>query len=183
VLAKIIKKNASTNIHLSLFYADEWYVPTMDYWAKREQNNTQVTPVVKSNAAVLSAWKKEGKGAHKIMCMGNENEIDILYSFLENEFSNELNLYRSKPTYIEISHKNISKKTAIEVILKNCYPTISMENVMAFGDNYNDIEMLEAVGCGVAVANANNEVLKIANKITDTNKNDGVAKVIQEIFN
>ena len=53
---------------------------------------------------------------------------------------------------------------------------------MAFGDNYNDIEMLKAVGLGVAVANANDEVLKVANKITDTNKNDGVAKILQGLF-
>ncbi len=57
-----------------------------------------------------------------------------------------------------------------------------MKNVIAFGDNYNDIEMLKSVGLGVAVANAIDEVLQIANKITDTNKNDGVAKVIQELF-
>jgi hydroxymethylpyrimidine pyrophosphatase-like HAD family hydrolase len=57
-----------------------------------------------------------------------------------------------------------------------------MKNVLAFGDNYNDIEMLKSVGLGVAVANAIEEVLQIANKITDTNKNDGVAKVIRELF-
>ena len=91
-------------------------------------------------------------------------------------------LYRSKPTYIEISHKSISKKTGIEVLLKNCYPALSMKNVVAFGDNYNDIEMLEAVGLGIAVANANKEVLAIADIITDSNKDDGVVKAIQEFF-
>jgi hydroxymethylpyrimidine pyrophosphatase-like HAD family hydrolase len=89
-------------------------------------------------------------------------------------------LYRSKDTYIEISHKNISKKTAIEVLLKDHYTNISMDKVIAFGDNYNDIEMLKAVGLGVAVANANYEVLQIADVVTDTNKNDGVAKAIKE---
>jgi len=182
ILAEIINQCVNTNIHLSLYYADEWYVPSIDYWAKREENNTKVTPTVKSNSAVLSQWKNEGKGAHKIMCMGDESEIDILYNTLEKEFSDEIMLYRSKPTYIEISHKSISKKTAIEVLLKNCYQDLSMKDVMAFGDNYNDIEMLKAVGLGVAVANANDEVLKIADRITDTNKNDGVAKVLEELF-
>ena len=154
----------------------------MDYWAKREEFNTKVTPVIKLGQAVLSTWEKEGKGAHKIMCMGEENEIHALYQWLENTFSNDLTLYRSKPTYIEISHKSISKKTAIEVLLKSEYPTFSMENVVAFGDNYNDIEMLKSVGMGVAVANAKEEVLKIANKVTDTNVNDGVAKVLQALF-
>ena len=182
VLSVIINKCVETAIHLSLYYADEWYVPSMDYWAKREADNTKVTPVIKSNAEVLSQWKKEGKGAHKIMCMGDETEIDDLYKSLEEEYPDEIMLYRSKPTYIEISDRSVSKKTAIEVLLKNCYPDISKKHTVAFGDNYNDIEMLKSIGLGVAVANANAEVLQIANKITDTNKNDGVAKVLQELF-
>jgi hypothetical protein len=182
VLAEIINQCTNTSIHLSLFHADEWYVPAMDYWAKREENNTKVTPIVKSNIEVLDAWNTEGKGAHKIMCMGDETEIDILYKSLEKNFSNEIMLYRSKETYIEISHKDVSKKTAIDLLLKHCYPTLSMDNVVAFGDNYNDIEMLKAVGLGVAVGNANYEVLKVAKVITDTNKNDGVAKAIKEYF-
>ena len=182
VLTEIINKCTNTSVHLSLFHADEWYVPSMDYWAKREQNNTKVTPVVKSNKEVLSTWIKEKKGAHKIMCMGDELEIDVLYNYLEKEFSEEIMLYRSKETYIEISHKDISKKTAIDVVLENCYPTISIDNVVAFGDNYNDIEMLKAVGLGVAVGNAKYEVLQVADAVTDTNKNDGVAKAIKEFI-
>lgn len=182
VLAEIINKCATTSIHLSLYHADEWYVPAMDYWAKREENNTKVIPEVKASQEVLNTWVNEGKGAHKIMCMGDADEIDALYKSLEANYSNEIMLYRSKDTYIEISHKSISKKTAIEVLLKDYYTNISMENVVAFGDNYNDIEMLKAVGLGVAVANANYEVLKAAKVITDTNKKDGVAKAIKEFI-
>ena len=182
VLEAIINLCSKTLIHLSLYYADEWYVPSLDYWAKREANNTKVKPEIKPSLEVLSQWKKEKKGAHKIMCMGDESEIGELYNLLEKNYSNEIKLYRSKSTYIEISHIAISKKTAIEVILKNSYSTILIKNVVAFGDNYNDIEMLKAVGLGVAVSNANEEVLSIADKITDSNINDGVAKAIQELF-
>lgn len=182
VLEVIINQCSSTTIHLSLYHANEWYVPSMDYWAKREANNTKVTPTVKPNVTVLNHWRNEGKGAHKIMCMGDEREIDTLYKSLEENYSNEIMLYRSKPTYIEISHSSISKKTAIEVLLEKCYPSFLMKNVVAFGDNYNDIEMLKSVGLGVAVSNANDEVLAIADRITDTNKNDGVAKMIEKLF-
>jgi hypothetical protein len=182
VLEAVIGLCAKTTIHLSLYFEDEWYVPTIDFWAKKEEHNTKVTPEVKSSKEVLCQWKNEGKGAHKIMCMGDETEIDVLYKALENSFSSEIMLYRSKPTYIEISHHSVSKKTAIEVLLNNCYPEFTMKDIVAFGDNYNDIEMLNAVGLGVAVANAIEEVLQIADKVTDTNKNDGVAKTIQELF-
>lgn len=182
VLETIVQLCEKTAIHLSLYYQDDWFVPEMDFWANRESKNTKVVPIVKSSKSVLTQWKNEGKGAHKIMCMGDESEIDKLYKVLENSFSNEIILYRSKSTYIEISHCSVSKKTAIEVLLKHCYPKLSMKNIVAFGDNYNDLEMLKAVGLGVAVANAIEEVLQIANKITDTNKNNGVAKTIQELF-
>ncbi len=182
VLETVIQLCEKTTIHLSLYFEDEWFVPSMDFWAIRESENTKVTPIVKSSKSVLSYWKKEGKGAHKMMCMGDETEIDVLYKALENSFHSEIMLYRSKPTYIEISHISVSKKTAIEVLLNSYYTNISMENIVAFGDNYNDIEMLKAVGLGVAVANAIEEVLQIADKITDTNKNNGVAKTIQELF-
>jgi Cof subfamily protein (haloacid dehalogenase superfamily) len=182
VLEAILNKCENTSIHLSLYFADEWYVPSMDYWAKRESNNTKVSPSIKSGLEVLNQWGNENKGAHKIMCMGDEEEIDTLYKTLEISYANEINLYRSKPTYIEISHKAISKKTAIEVLLKKCYPAVSMNDVVAFGDNYNDIEMLQSVGFGVAMANSKTEVLKIADKISDSNINDGVAKMIEELF-
>lgn len=182
VLEAIIEACAGTSIHLSLYHHDEWYVPSLDYWANREIYNTKVNPVVKSNQDVLKTWKQEGKEAHKIMCMGIEDEIDALYKSLEKNHSDDIILYRSKPTYIEISHRSISKKTAIETLINHRYPNITIDNVIAFGDNYNDVEMLKAVGLGIAVANANDHVLKIAKQITDTNKNDGVAKALRELF-
>lgn len=182
ILESIINHCQNTSIHISLYHHDEWFVPSLDYWAKREINNTKVHPEMKSNVHVLKSWKLEGKGAHKIMCMGDEHEIDFLYHTLEREHHNDIILYRSKSTYIEISHRSISKKTAIETLINHSYPNFAMHDVIAFGDNYNDIEMLKAVGLGVAVENANEDVLKIAKRVTDTNKNDGVAKILSELF-
>ncbi len=182
MIQNIADQCKENSVHLSLYFNDEWYVPSMDFWAKREENNTKVSPIVKSTEDVIHRWTQEKKGAHKIMCMGDENEIDMLYKYLEKNHSDDVHLYRSKPTYIEISHKSISKKTAIEVLLTHTYSTINMEEIIAFGDNFNDIEMLEAVGMGIAVANAQTQVLEIANMVTDTNKNDGVAKALKELF-
>ena len=84
VLEAVIELCKKTTIHLSLYFEDEWFVPAMDFWANRESENTKVTPIVKSSKSVLSQWKNEGKGAHKMMCMGKESEIDVLYKALEN---------------------------------------------------------------------------------------------------
>ena len=66
--------------------------------------------------------------------------------------------------------------------MEACYPEYTMDEVVAFGDNYNDIEMLKAVGLGVAVSNAKDEVLAIADSVTETNKHDGVAIALGGIF-
>ncbi len=170
--------NDDLNVHISLYNNDEWFVPEIDFWAKREANNTKVNPIVKPINQVLKDWKSDLKGAHKIMCMGDEKLINLIVVFLESKYSSDLHLYRSKPTYLEIAHKSISKLTAIELLL-NTHFNIPIEQAIAFGDNYNDIEMLKAVGMGVAVANAKPETLEIANFITLAGKEDGVATYLK----
>lgn len=183
VLDKLIQYTSKTTIHVSLYQDDSWYVPSMDFWALREQNNTKVDPEVRSLTDTLKEWKMNGKGAHKIMCMGDELEINGLYKDLERTHFDDIVLYRSKPTYIEIANRKISKKTAIESLLASKFPNISMNDIIAFGDNYNDVEMLQSVGHGVAVANAKEAVRVVANELTKKNTENGVALSIQRHFN
>ena len=172
---------SDSNLHLSLYHQDEWYVPDLDFWAKREWNNTKVEPTPQNITITLKKWKKENKGAHKIMIMGDEQALDALEEWIAKNESQTIIGYRSKPTYLEIAPRFVSKKTAIQELLKYKYPDISFSEITAFGDNYNDIEMLKAVGIGVAVANAKPEVLAIADEITNTNKEDGVARYLEKM--
>lgn len=183
IIADMMQFNAAQKIHFSLYNNDDWYVPKMDYWAKREQNNTKVIPTVLSNEAVVTSWKAEGKGAHKIMCMGNIDDIDKLSAYLKETYGNQLHIYRSKSTYIEIAPSAISKKTAITFLLEKVYPNLTISDAVAFGDNYNDIEMLQAVGFGVAVANAKAEVKAVAKYQTSAGTANGVAEFIKKYIN
>lgn len=171
-----------TSIHLSLYHQDEWFVPTNDYWAKREAHNTKITPKIQSLTTTLSYWEKESKSAHKIMCMGEAEEIDALYQRLIKAHAHEINAYRSKDTYIEISHINQDKASALELLLMKYYPEVGMENVIAFGDNYNDATLLEKTGLGVAVANAKKEILNKTKHICKPNIEDGVALFLKELL-
>ncbi|HSI70438.1 MAG TPA: HAD family hydrolase [Gillisia sp.] len=169
------------NCHLSLYHHDEWYVPQEDKWALRETNNTKVTPTVKTNTEVIKKWEQEDKGAHKIMAMGNIDHIDKIRDHLENKFSGKLHLYRSKDTYLEIAPSSISKYTAIEMLLQEHF-NYSPTEAVAIGDNYNDVEMLRNVGYGVAVGNARQEAMDAANIVCGKSIEDGVAKILGEIF-
>ena len=170
---------SNTSIHTSLYHAEEWYVAEMDFWANRESSNTKVMPQVQTLETTLNTWDQENKGAHKIMCMGNPEEIDQLEIYINAKHAEEIIAYRSKDTYLEISPRIVSKKTALQRLIEIQYPSLTLANVMAFGDNFNDIDMLAAVGVGVAVANAIDEVLAITNVTTKTNKEDGVALFLE----
>ena len=181
LLELIVQYISETKIHFSLYHKDEWVVPEMDYWAKREAHNTKVNPKIAPLQKTLADWKKRNISAHKVMCMGAEEEIEILYQKLQLH-QNEINAYRSKNTYIEVSHIEQDKASALSMLLEQKYPSILMENVVAFGDNYNDATLLEKVGLGVAVANAKEEVLKKANTTCEANIKDGVALFLNELF-
>lgn len=172
----------NTSLHLSLYSEDNWYAPGIDKWTEREINNTRVTPTMLSNDAVINMWKSQNhSGAHKIMVMGDEIEIDMLRKYLLASYPEELNLYLSKPTYLEIASNKTSKAIALNILLTKLYDFDESE-VMAFGDNFNDIEMLKAVGLGIAVDNAKQEVKDIAKEITLKNIDNGVAISILKHF-
>lgn len=174
--------NLEVDCHISLYNNTEWYVPQMDHWAKREENNTRITPQIKSTKAVLEDWKSGDKGAHKIMCMGEKEKIDAVENHLFERYKDQLHLYRSKDTYLEITNKEVSKLTAVKYLLDSHFH-LSLNETIAFGDNYNDFEMLKAAGMGIAVGNARPEILEIAKLITHHNTDDGVAKSLQQLFN
>lgn len=73
--------------------------------------------------------------------------------------------------------KNSDKGTALQILLHHL--NLSPSDVIAFGDDANDIPMLKLAGTAVAVSNAIDEVKAISHAITDSNDNDGVARFIE----
>ena len=59
---------------------------------------------------------------------------------------------------------------------------INAKQILAFGDMPNDDAMLKAAGWGVAVANAHPDTLRAADEVTDSNVDNGVAKVLEEML-
>ena len=82
---------------------------------------------------------------------------------------------------VEINNKGVSKGKAVKALAD--YYGFKREEIVCIGDNENDISMIEYAGFGVAMGNAIDKVKKLADYITDTNKEDGVAKAIKKIFN
>ena len=78
---------------------------------------------------------------------------------------------------VEINEKSANKGEALRFLCEHL--GVDVSESMAFGDGSNDRSMIEAAGIGVAMANADESLRDIADCITDTNDNDGVAKAIR----
>ena len=79
---------------------------------------------------------------------------------------------------IEIVRKGLNKAVGISKIAHELQ--IPTNRIIAFGDEDNDLEMLDYAGTGVAMSNGIAELKSIANEITDTNNNDGIGKFLAE---
>lgn len=114
----------------------------------------------------------------KALMVGEPDKMKIVEAKLQVELAEDFSVMRSKPFFLEFTEKGVTKGTSLNHLIQEC--GIKREEVIAIGDSYNDQEMIEFAGLGVAMGNAPDDIKAIADHITDTNMNDGVAKVVEE---
>ncbi|MBU3200452.1 Cof-type HAD-IIB family hydrolase [Clostridium estertheticum] len=165
-------------VHMSLYKDDEWYIEKIDEWSSQESAITNIDPNVINFTDLFNVWEREKSGPNKLLCMAEPDKIKALDLLIKSYHSNNLNVYPSKPTYLEIMPNNVSKTSAIEILMSKF--NIQRSEIIAIGDNYNDISMIEFAGVGVAMGNAPEGVKEYADYITSTNDEDGVAVAIKK---
>lgn len=82
--------------------------------------------------------------------------------------------------YTEISAKNVDKWTALEFLKEKMQ--ISSEEIVAIGDNVNDKKMIEKSGYGIAMGQSAPQIKEIADYVTDSNVDDGVANALDKLL-
>ena len=92
----------------------------------------------------------------------------------------DFSVYRSEPFFLEILPKGIDKAQRLEVLLGIL--GISREEMIACGDGYNDLTMIQYAGLGIAMENAVFPVRKAADYITASNEEDGVALAVEKFL-
>ena len=88
-----------------------------------------------------------------------------------------MTVMRTNPEYLEFYHREAGKGRALLGLCRHY--GVDQELTLTFGDNFNDVSMLEAAGCGVAVANSNEEAAAAADWVSPlTNNESAVADAI-----
>lgn len=123
------------------------------------------------------------KNKDKLDCMDIIVNDDDLKKHIMNEIHNttdEVYLTSSIKQLLEISYKDAGKKSGLKFLAE--YLNIPRENIAAFGDADNDLDMIEYAGCGIAMANASDNLLKAADYTTLHHDKDGVAYAFKNII-
>ena len=81
---------------------------------------------------------------------------------------------------IEISHRNAGKHSGVKYFMEML--GLNREEIAAFGDADNDVDMLEFAGCGIAMENASPKCKEVADYVTKHHAEDGVAYGLREIL-
>lgn len=115
----------------------------------------------------------------KIVGVGEAETLREKRLALEKIFAGKLYVTQSSFDLIEFLHPDVSKGNALKVIAANL--GIAPEEVVAIGDNHNDIGMLRFAGLGVAMGNATDEVKAAADYVTLSNAEEGVAAMIEKL--
>ena len=95
-------------------------------------------------------------------------------------FKSELSFVQSTPFYLEATMKGINKASSLQAVCDKM--NISPEEVIAFGDEHNDIKMIEFAGLGVAMGNACQQLKAVADEITLSNNEDGIAHILEKYY-
>jgi Cof subfamily protein (haloacid dehalogenase superfamily) len=116
----------------------------------------------------------------KIVGIGGAETLREKRRELERIFSSQVYVTQSSFDLVELLHPHVSKGNALRAIAEDL--AILPEEVVAIGDNHNDIGMLRFAGLGVAMGNAHAEVKSAADFVTLSNAEDGVAVVVEEMI-
>lgn len=147
-----------------------------------------------SNLNLLVQGGEEPPGSFDNYNMWNcKNTVKILSFIPEEEKEKEeivrrevedcceqIEIIRTSAYFLEFLKEGTSKFSALEVLLREL--GISLDEVAAFGDQENDRELVKRCGVGVAVANGADHVKEVADYITASNNEDGVARFIKKFI-
>ncbi len=116
----------------------------------------------------------------KFLLVGEPEYMMSQVETMAEHFKGRLNVFQSEPFFIEVVPLGIDKASSLEVLLTKLGMT--KDELVACGDGRNDVTMVAYAGMGVAMENACDEVKAVADYITTSCDEDGVAKVIEKYF-
>lgn len=169
------------DMSINIYTEDQWLSNNTDRWTRREMNNTLVEPDVTNIASDNIQTHLTGKYVHKVLIRSNPENTNEVAAKLKSAGQDQLaNMTVTKSKLMEFTPYGVNKGKAIMQIAE--LTGIATDQMMAFGDADNDVEMLQTVKYGFAMEDASDRLRAAAYEMVGSNEQDGVAVKLEEIF-
>lgn len=170
----VIELAEARGLHINVYLDDKLYVQEIE---ERTKLYLKIANVPAYPVGRLSSFLKAAPT--KILVIGEPEELRELQQAIQKKLGQQVEITKSKPFFLEIISCHASKGKALASLAEKW--GIEREEIMAFGDNYNDLSMLDYAGLGVAMGNAPDDVKQKADLVAESNEEDGMAKVIERM--
>jgi 5-amino-6-(5-phospho-D-ribitylamino)uracil phosphatase len=153
---------------------DRWYTDRLD---KRYLTETAKL-MGPDQVAPMGKWLTEP--VTKLLFLAGADRITELGRRIAEALPHQVSMVQTEGHLLQVMHVTVSKAQALRCVAAEL--CVARENVMAIGDNANDVGMLQWAAIGVAVGNATPEVKAVARLVTAGNDEDGVAQAVRQLI-
>jgi Cof subfamily protein (haloacid dehalogenase superfamily) len=173
IAARVLDYALERHLHLHFYHDDRLFTTDIDDWKARiyrEQTGAHLEYEPDFN-------RFRGLEPTKMIIVDEPPQVEDMMHECSAMFGDAVTVTRSKPIYLEFLHPSVNKGAGFEALCRHL--EIPLEQTAAFGDSFNDIEMLQLAGESIAVENAIPEVKAIVQRICPSNEENGVAQVLE----
>lgn len=158
-----------------------WCFMSLEQWVVKDRSDPRVQEqeqLVKTQAQEGTIDSIVDPQVNKILCISHPDKLPQVHKALAEAFPQYI-MVACADTLLEITDPSVTKGTAIKQL---CFTwNIPLENTIAFGDHYNDVEMLKTAGKGFLMANAPEELKQQFSLHTRSNDEDGIAFALKQL--
>jgi len=139
--------------------------------------HTGITPVVKDLKSVAAL---PVNGCIKGMFIADPSHHDEVRRRIKNRFADKVSVLRSFPTFLEILNAGVNKGSGLEIAMR--HRGLKQEEVIAFGDEENDLSMFPVACYACAPASAGEKIRNAADFVYASNAEEGLAQYLENVF-
>lgn len=173
---RVVKICRKYGFQLNVYCDDKLYVENVSDYARMYAEKVMV-PLNKVDD-FLTFLKTNNKKVTKMLAIGKEEELDMMRREYCSE-GTDLYITRSQDHFLEFLHREATKGFGLQAVAR--YLSVKRDEILAIGDNENDLEMFRVAGTAVVMGNARKDIKAQADYVTASNDDDGVVQALEEL--
>lgn len=173
---KVLREIEKTGVHVQACPGRSYYFPEYNNWTAYYED--KVGPKGQPVHMPLSEWLTQD--VYKFLCLGENHLIEKLARDLAPMFP-DVSFIKSAEWHLEVVAKGVDKFDGLKFLGESM--GIAQEEIMAFGDEHNDLGMLDYAGQGYLMDNAPANINRSNYKIAPKNTDCGVARIVNLYLN